>query len=337
MEMIPSFHETLLMPLVDGSQIGEARRRITALALELGFDETQRGRIAIVASELATNVILHAKTGYLLVRRLVGVGGLEILGVDRGKGMDNVDQCMRDGYSTAGTAGNGLGAIRRLSDHFDLCSWPDKGTVVMARFLHKSVSIPARFLIGAVCVALHGETACGDSWSIHTTASGCLRVVVIDGLGHGAEAAKASCQALQLVEENLDKSTTQTLELVHRGIATTVGAAMAVCDINITSKTTRFAGIGNISGVVTTNQIQRSMVSHNGIIGFRLRKTQEFTDAWNESSILVMHSDGLGTRWSFDEMPGLLGRDPALIAAILHRDFDRGVDDCCVLVVKNNT
>ena len=57
----------------------------------------------------------------------------ELLAIDQGPGMRDVDACMRDGHSTAGTAGCGLGAVLRLSGTFDLFSAPGQGTVVLSR------------------------------------------------------------------------------------------------------------------------------------------------------------------------------------------------------------
>jgi hypothetical protein len=100
---------------------------------------------------------------------------------------------MRDGYSTAGSPGTGLGALSRLSAEFQLVSHVGKGTAL--RFV-----VPARppepqarsaLALGAVCVPKPGEVACGDGWllSRHGAAH---TLLVVDGLGHGADAAAAA-------------------------------------------------------------------------------------------------------------------------------------------------
>ncbi|HET6763790.1 MAG TPA: anti-sigma regulatory factor, partial [Longimicrobiaceae bacterium] len=96
----------------------------------------------------------------------------------------------------------------------------------------------------------------------------------------------------------------------------------------------RFAGVGNIAGSVVTAGDSRSMVSHNGIVGHEMRKVQEFAYAWAPGALLVLHSDGLNTRWSLDRYTGLSGRDPALVAGVLLRDHARGTDDATALVVR---
>ncbi|MDB5701278.1 MAG: putative anti-sigma regulatory factor, partial [Sphingomonadales bacterium] len=97
------------------SQVGEARRFASDLAALHGFDEQDAGRVALVATELATNLIKHGGGGELLISWFddrTGCG-IECIALDKGSGMDNVDAAMRDGYSTAGTAGTGLGAVIR--------------------------------------------------------------------------------------------------------------------------------------------------------------------------------------------------------------------------------
>src|ERR1700689_4557822 len=117
------------------SDIGECRRNAKRLADGFQFDEVSTGRIAIVATELATNIVRHAGSGELLMQ-VVDDGiapELEVLAVDQGPGMRDLDACMRDGYSTGGTAGQGLGAVSRLADTFDAYTVEGKGTVVLAR------------------------------------------------------------------------------------------------------------------------------------------------------------------------------------------------------------
>jgi anti-sigma regulatory factor (Ser/Thr protein kinase) len=324
--------DTDLLEIKDQSQISMARRQISLLAHSLGFDPTQRGRIEIIASELATNVWLHGRGGNLLVRSEGLGGGIEIIAIDRGPGMANVDECLRDGFSTAGTSGNGLGAIRRLADVFDIYSRPGYGTLVLAQCLRQS-SERKRFVVGALCIAVAGETVCGDAWSVLQGPHG-ARICVVDGLGHGPDAAQASHQAIRAIGPCAGQPLTLTIEIAHRAIAGSRGAAVAMGDIDINSRQMRYLGVGNIAGVIIQGADQRSMVSHNGIVGHQQRKVQEFLYPWNASALLVMHSDGLQTRWNLEAIPGLVSRHPSLIAAGLYRDFARGRDDVTVVVMR---
>ncbi len=129
-----SMTEQFIFAVTEASQVAEVRRQVVALASKLGFNQTDVGKAAIVATEAATNLAKHAVQGEVVVRLLEDQdrSGIEILALDKGPGMVNVAQSLRDGYSTAGSPGTGMGAMRRLARSFDLHSDPTKGTAVLA-------------------------------------------------------------------------------------------------------------------------------------------------------------------------------------------------------------
>ena len=96
---------------------------------DIGLSESDIGRVAIVVTEATTNLVEHAPQGQLLARAFDrnGVAVIEALALDQGPGIANIGESLRDGYSTAGSPGTGLGAIKRLSDEFDIYSTPGKG------------------------------------------------------------------------------------------------------------------------------------------------------------------------------------------------------------------
>lgn len=110
---------------------------------------------------------------------------------------------------------------------------------------------------------------------------------------------------------------------------------MAVAVLDIDHGVLRFAGTGNVSAVIVSPSSSRSMTSHNGIVGHDVPRFQEFSYPWNADSMLIMHSDGLTSRWAMDRYPGIWSKHPALTSAMLYRDFARGRDDATVLVAKN--
>gem|GEM_PF-3095637 len=110
------------------SQIGEARRRILDLAVSTGLDAELQGRLALVVNELASNLVKHGGGGQLLVRAVEGA--VEVLALDRGDGMANVAECFRDGYSTMGSPGTGLGAVQRLASLVDVYTMRPGGTTI---------------------------------------------------------------------------------------------------------------------------------------------------------------------------------------------------------------
>jgi hypothetical protein len=98
----------------------------------------------------------------------------------------------------------------------------------------------------------------------------------------------------------------------------------------------KYAGVGNISGHLrsASEEKGRGLMSHNGTVGVQVRKIQELNYPLPAQGLLVMHSDGLQSRWSLEKYPGLIGQHPAVIAGVLYRDFTRGHDDVTVAVVR---
>ena len=309
------------------------------LAKENGFDEVVAGRASIVVNELATNILRHAARGEVLVQ-VIHDGGdfaeLEVLAIDRGPGMRDVSACLRDGFSTAGTSGQGLGAATRLSDTFDVYSVFEKGSVLLSRFSRRQKSPPAvngaAVVYGAFSVPLEGEMECGDTWRIAET-EGQVAMFVADGLGHGPEAANASQAAADAFSSRPMAAPVETMKACHSAAGGTRGAAVACAQVHRAERKVAFAGVGNITGTVVTSERPRGMVSHNGIVGVQLLRTQQFDYEWPPACIVVMHSDGLSARWNLMDYPGLQHRHPSIIAAMLYRDFSRPRDDATVLVV----
>lgn len=337
--LISSLDTQLAFAITHASDIAAARRAGQRLATELGFDETRAGQLALIVTEAGTNLLKHAGEGtiYVNVSQSEGVPGIDVLAVDDGPGILDLDACLRDGMSTAGTAGTGLGALKRLADEFDVWSRPGKGALFFMR-LWRDDPAPAlcRVEVGALTVPLAGEDACGDGWGVACDGAGAT-LLAADGLGHGPEAAAAANAAIRELQRLPDSEPARLVDAAHQSLRITRGAALAAARIDFDAGMLRFAGIGNINACVISGSDgdgRRALVSHNGIVGHNMRKVQEFVVPCPPGALCIMHSDGIQTQWDLDKYPGLLGHSPALIAAALMRDFIRRRDDAMVLVVR---
>jgi anti-sigma regulatory factor (Ser/Thr protein kinase) len=320
----------------DPSGIGAARRLTARISGEAALSEKTASTAALISTELATNTLLHGRGGELHVRLLRDgpEGSLELLAVDRGPGMADPALCMRDGYSTAGTPGNGLGAIRRMATLFDLFSAPGKGTAVLARIEGTSSANSFGDSWGAIATNAPGERVCGDSWRVVEDDDG-FAVLVADGVGHGFEAHRAAEVVGSLFEAGIPGSLPSFLQRAHEPMKQGRGAAVAVARCSRRGNALTYLGVGNIGGsVIEVSGAQRGLMSHHGTLGSAIRTMHEITSAWQPGALLVMHSDGIKTRWSLDGYHDLRERHPSIIAAVLHRDFRRGNDDATVLVLK---
>ncbi len=309
------------------AHVDAVRRAVIKQAQALGFDEAALGRLTIVVQEMARNLVNHAEHGEILLNH--DEHSLDVLAVDRGPGMANVSQCMADSYSSKGTMGAGLGAIKRLSDCFDIYSQPGQGSLLLARFL-LAPAAPTALLSAALCLAHPKEEHCGDAWAVRGN-----RVMVCDGLGHGPQAHEASWRARQLfLDHDPGIGLVELMERAHQALLSTRGGALAFSEVDVAQGQVTFCGVGNIAGALYADQA-RGMVSSNGTVGYKVGRIQTFSYPWDEHSLLIMTSDGITSKSSLSTYPGIRVRHPALVAAAIMRDFRRLNDDATVVVLRH--
>ncbi len=325
-----------MFAVAHASDISAARRWGVQLAESLGFDETTSGKLAIMITEAATNILKHAVTGTLLIgpARQGSATGVEVIALDRGPGIVNLVQSLRDGISTAGTAGTGLGAMHRLADEFDAYTAGGAGAAIYM-CLWGSQRPPAKpaLQIGAVCVPVAGEEECGDAWAFAWEGE-IATILVADGLGHGPDAALASHAAVKTLQAYPGRRPEALMQSMHEAMRPTRGAAVAVMELQLGLDQVNFVGVGNISACVADGATRKQLVSHNGIVGNNMRKLQQFSIPCPKGAVCILCSDGITTQWDLDKYPGLFGRHPALIAGVIYRDFARGRDDATVVAVR---
>lgn len=326
--------------LGDASAVGEARRLARTLAGRLGFDATDVERVAIGVTEAAGNVVKHAGKGDLVLVPVVheSVPALAVLALDRGPGIPDIERCMRDGYSTGGSPGTGLGAIRRQSEALEVYAPRNKGTALYALFRARTARPtspvdPLPVTVGALRMVYPGETVCGDAWAMERTPDG-VAILVSDGLGHGLAAADASQAAVKLFRRNPAADPAEVLELASAGMRHTRGAAVSVARVDAATRQLRYAGLGNVSGLLVSGFGCQGLLGFSGIVGQVARSVVSNAYSWPAESVLVMFSDGLGSRWRPDEYPGLLAQHPLLVAGVLVRDHRRARDDVTVVVAR---
>ncbi len=329
--------------LADSSQVGHARRQALALANLMDFGEVRQGQLAIIVNEAAANIAAHAERGELLLVpwRFRDDAGIDVLALDNGKGIADVGQSLENGYSTAGSAGQGLGAMSRLATNLQIysssgASSSGGGTALLARVVRESPTAAqssSDYAVGAVSLAMSGETQCGDAWSVHFAPNRSIYIVA-DGLGHGPSAAEAAREAVRVFQEAPHLSPVRILTDAHLALAKTRGAAVSIAEILHDEAVVHYAGVGNIAGAIYDGAKTRNMVSMNGTLGHSVARIQHFSYSWEKTSALIMHSDGLATRWSLDQYPGLAARHPALLAGVLYRDFCRRRDDVTILISR---
>jgi anti-sigma regulatory factor (Ser/Thr protein kinase) len=333
--LAPAVEELGWYPVDGPGSAGIVKRVALDSARRLGLDEQRVAELAIGISELASNLHKHAENGWITVRclRTPAAGAVEIVAVDSGPGM--VDALSgRDGHSTTGTLGIGLGAVSRLPSHVDGYSQRGSGTVVAAQFWPAGVT-PQRQRAEGLSRPLTGEKVCGDRFSVRVH-DNLILLLVADGLGHGPLAAAAAAASVDAFQQTDLDAPGAIVAHVHRTVSYTRGAAISVARID--GDTVWFAGLGNVAGaIVWPDGERRGMVSMPGIAGHQARQIKEFSYPVDAHAVTVLHSDGVTDRWNVRDYPGLLRRSPLTIAATLLRDGGQRRDDACVAVARTGT
>lgn len=334
---------SVLHAVQDQLQLSAIRLDAMAMGRAHGLDTEAGDRLGIVVTEMAGNIARHAGSGQIILRPVGehSTGCIEVLALDKGPGIADMTRAMR---TPAGGVrlDTGLGSIRHLADLFDIYSHPGCGTAVMAlvgtRIAQSSASPYAESEmhspVGVVCVPLHGEEKCGDAWAVEITL-GRLTALIVDGLGHGPEAAIAAGAAMAVFRDMAGEAPDILLSAMHAALRNTRGAALSVTVVDRSRHTVSFCGLGNVDGRIVTADTNQHLVPQNGIVGHTMLRALSTDTPWPTGGRLVMHSDGISSRWRAGQYPGLLARHPALLAGVLFRDFARVHDDATVLVIRD--
>lgn len=325
--------------LGDRSYLAPAKREIRSLAFGMGFSATQQAEIDIVVAEITSNLIKHAKFGELLVKKFAhqNASGIEIIAIDSGPGILELSHMMKDGASTKGTLGQGLGAIERLSDESQIYSLPAWGTILLARkYIKKPTRIAEKVSVRSINVPKPTEHISGDGIYGYLTPD-YYKVICLDGLGHGPEAHAASQKAIEEFKNCPFHNAAQTVRYIHPLIKRTRGAVGTVAIYSFKDKKWNMCGVGNITTRYNTNLQLKSYIPYNGILGLTLPKTlKENTIAQAACNHLFMASDGIKAKWDLSKYPNILKNDLSIAAAALYKDFGRKTDDMSIVISKVN-
>ena len=359
------------LPVADPSHVHAAVAMADAAAAHAGLTPADRASCALIATELATNLARHARDGQLVASATEPgpAAWVQLAALDSGPGIPDVDAAMADGYSTANSLGGGLGACRRAAGVFDLYTAPGAGTTIIARIGPGSPITPpspsspsspptdpsSPIRVGGILAARPGERESGDAWGVLWRA-GTITVVIMDGLGHGPEAAEAAANGLhELAVPAGADDPLALLGRLDRRLAGGRGAVAAVARVSPDEFT--FSGIGNIGARLGSNGASASqagrpdwagraarsagahgLVSSMGTLGLGQRlRPQAFVAPWREHSLFTAHTDGVRSSWDLSRYPGLTGHDPAVMAALIWRDAATRGDDAAVVVTAAAT
>lgn len=335
--MVSRIHQFFKVP--DRSYFAIVKREIHTTAVIAGFSERKIGEIDIVVSEICTNLVNHGGGGQILLKLIEeqDIQGVEIIAIDNGEGMSDVNRMMMDGVSTKNTLGQGLGAIKRLSDQFQVFSQKDWGTILLSRIFNERLPYKkAQVMIHSLLLPKPNETRCGDG--VHTIVSNDkIKVLLGDGLGHGPHAETAILKAMEAFENCPSDKPAEILREMHNATKKTRGLVATVAVFDRKSKNWQMCGIGNIITRINSQEGYNAYMPYNGIVGMNIPNTlTERSFLYEPGQYVLMYSDGLKSRTENNRMLPLQRYDCSIMAAALYKDFARLTDDVSVVICKPN-
>ena len=337
--MTRSEGETLTIS--DESGVILAGRQTKTVLRELNFDPAAVEDIVLAVHELASNIVKHADRGTItLTPRICDDRyGIEINATDSGPGIVDVEQAIVDGYSTAGGLGGGLGTVHRLMDEVVIDSDHNAQAgfqVTATRWSREPSPSPHAAPPLVVGTATRPKPGCdqnGDAFLIEHKAGETL-VGVIDGLGHGQAAHHASRQAKQYVRTHTDQSVADLFAGVERVCRDTRGVVMLLARFEWRAGTVTLGSVGNITLRVCDSPTARHLTPKRGVLGNRAPNPRISEWKWPPSAVMVIHSDGLTSRWQCDEFSFRDDRTITETAEDLLQQLSNGEDDATVLIIS---
>ncbi|SHH64917.1 ATP-binding protein [Flavobacterium defluvii] len=324
----------------DRSLIAFIKREIHNLALQIGFTPHRAAETDIIVAELTSNLMKFANGGELLYRAHLqdDQNQIEIYCLDNGIGFENVAKIMNDGYSSSNTLGHGLGSIKRLSNDFQIYSMKNWGCVQYVKICEKPEYIVPPFQSGlnysTIAVNYPGEKLCGDGYYIKQSRKG-FQIFVGDGLGHGESANEAVELAIKIFRQSVEFQPAEILREIHTKVKKTRGLVATIVSVDYTSQVWNICGIGNINTRIYTGLENKTYTPYNGILGHNIPRTLSSTIVpYKKHQIIIMHSDGLRTRWHLNEFTSIIKQNPGIIASSIFKQNIRGTDDATIFVGK---
>lgn len=327
-------------PAHDRSYFAVIKKEIHSLAETHGFSKIKVAHIDIIIAEITSNLLKYASGSAEILVSMASQKTneyIEIISIDNGPGMIDMPKMFMDGVSTANTMGHGLGSIKRLSDHFSVYSLKKWGTILLCR-LYKQENFKEYSLtqVRTLTIAKTGETVSGDG-SSYKLNERYLKIMEMDGLGHGPEANEAVNEAIKAFQRCIFDTPVEIITYLHEAIKKTRGGVGAVAVYDFQLKRWLIAGVGNIS-IKMINAVEiKNMMSYNGTIGHNIPDQMQNQEVKSENfKQIVLCSDGIKPRWDLNKYPGIHRYDPSIIAAAIYKDHAGHTDDMSVVIAKIN-
>lgn len=317
------------------------KSRFKAVGKRKGLRDVILEKMELVCNEVITNQVKHAKGSGMV--QLWENGGsrpsLDFFALDYGPGIEDLEHAKKDGTTTTGTMGRGLGAIERLSSessiytiaksHHAADQW--HGTAVWARFDIEKHKTRPKIEYGVYLRALHDDFYNGDCIHLKTESTS-IRWLHIDGLGHGKEAEDAVQPANGVIE--IDTEIGERMGIVSQRLNAGRGGVGIMAELDINKESVAITGVGDMSVYIISNGEKRQIALSPGVLGHGHRSIEVSNLAFPKQALLITASDGIRASWNIKTLPYLWRLHPQMIALVMGQILGRNNDDRSLVVVR---
>lgn len=327
---------------VDESAQVLVRSKLRAVSRRMGFRDVARERMELVCNEMMSN-----QTKYALGSGEVQLWeaqeprpALDLFAVDRGPGVFNLPAAMEDGFSTSGSLGKGLGAIRRLAHESEFYTLPKglepespwHGFAAWARFYPDERPNASVYEFGSYLRAYQGGAYNGDCICLRLR-NGTVHWLHMDGLGHGAEAAAVVEDKGALLDAD-ERGLEEVIADLSTRLRGTRGAVAMAVGLDAASGSGAICGVGDMAAFLISNGQKRVISFSPGILGHSHRSLESTVVPFPRQALMITASDGLRRNWGLQTFPGLWRLHPQIIALVLGTAAGRSNDDQSVFAIR---
>lgn len=325
-----------MIKIESNADVHSARRKARNIAKEGGFSSRKYLLLELTVSELASNIIKHAESGEIIIESLEE--GIKIVSKDNGPGIKDVDKVLEDSKERE----RGLSSVSRIMDKLDIESEEGKGTKITAELLKEGTKENKKenrdFILekglmrhGAISIPADGETFKGDRYIILEYDQKVF-LSVIDGLGHGEEAAKSAEEIKNYLLDNYKKSLTSLLKGAHKSLKSLRGGVVGLARIDLQKSTFKSAGAGNIR-IRIFGEDQKRHLFPPGTIGRNLKNVRERRLPYEKGDVVIIYSDGISSKFEVKEGK-LKNQDLQESAEYILDEYGKPEDDQTVIVSR---
>lgn len=323
-------HDTITFEVHDETGALHARRKIRQFAGQFEFTEYELNQVELVVSELGMNIVKYGVKGKIECKNIsyFKFKGIEIVAQDEGNGLQDIFEYLHKPpiMNLKGSLKAGISTIYNLSDEFEYENLSRGVRIVLRKWINFDTNSMRYSILSR---PKPGENLNGDAFFVKQLPYYSF-FAVIDGLGHGEEAHKASSLALDCIKTYYSKPLEEIMDICHRQLRSTRGAVISLCKIFPDQAEMEYLAVGNVE-LRILGQINSRMFNWNGTVGLNIEtyRTQKYPYA--RGNTIILYSDGIN---SFDLEPQVQRNSPQNISAHLLDHYATSADDATVLVIR---